>query len=186
MTIFQTIGRTFFAAAIFAAAGVGIHGQQLNGENTGKYPLRQDVATIDGLMKASYEVVSGGAGEKRNWERDNSLHHKNALYHFFRNVDGQRRLVSMTLAEFHGLTDAMVATTPFYETEVNREVRVFGKMAHVWSTYETRLVKDGPAARRGINSVQLLNENDRWYVVSWTFEFETPANPIPRTFDSQR
>lgn len=147
------------------------------------YPLLKDVATIDGIMKATYEVVSGEAGIKRQWERDLSLHDPNAVYSFRAIVNGNPKQLTMSLNEFHSETDTMIATTAFYETEVNREVRIYGNIAHVWSTYETRLVKDGPVAQRGINSVQLYFMDDRWWILSWTFDSEKFAGRIPLTFD---
>lgn len=144
--------------------------------------FENDAKTIDALIKASYEVVSGEKGAKRQWERDIYLHHPEAVYSYFDKQKGGQR--TMTLQEFHKETDAMVFHTDFYESEINREVRVFGNIAHVWSTYETRLEKDGKVERRGINSIQLIYENDRWYILSWTFCGETDENIIPKTFDS--
>lgn len=147
------------------------------------YPLEKDVATIDGIMEASYEVVSGEAGVARAWERDLSLHHPNAVYSFQEEVNGEWHQVSMSLKDFHQETDTMVAETAFYESEINRETRVFGNIAHVWSTYETRLVKNGPVARRGINSVQLYYSENRWWIISWIFDKESENRRIPQTFD---
>ncbi len=143
--------------------------------------FEHDVKTIDAIMKASYEVVSGEKGAKRQWERDNYLHHPKAVYSYFDKKKQEQ--VTMTLSEFHKETDDMVFSTAFYEKEINREVRVFGNMAHVWSTYETQLEKDGKVARRGINSIQLIFDNNRWYIISWTFFGETDKHIIPKTFD---
>ena len=145
------------------------------------HPFEKDVVTIDAIIQASYEVVSGEKGAPRQWERDQYLHHPTAVYSFF---DRQKQeQVTMTLSEFHQETDNMVRTTAFYESEINREVRRYGNIAQVWSTYETRLEKDGPVERRGINSLQLIYDNDRWYIISWIFFGEDEANPIPETFD---
>lgn len=122
--------------------------------------FENDVKTIDALIKASYEVVSGEKGAKRQWERDNYLHHPKTIYSYFDRE--KKEQVTMTLEEFHKETDEMVFGTAFYESEVNREVRVFGNIAHVWSTYETRLENEGKVERRGINSIQLIFENNRW------------------------
>lgn len=129
--------------------------------------FENDTKTIDALMRASYEVVSGEKGAKRQWERDNYLHHPKAVYSYFDKKKQEQ--VVMTLQEFHKETDDMVFNTAFYENEINREVRIFGNIAHVWSTYETRLVKGGKVERRGINSIQLIFEHNRWYIISWTF-----------------
>lgn len=143
--------------------------------------FENDTKTIDAILKASYEVVSGEKGAKRQWDRDNYLHHKKAVYSYFDKT--MKKQVTMTLQEFHKETDEMVFKTGFYENEINREVRVFGNIAQVWSTYETRFERNGKVERRGINSIQLIFENNRWYIISWTFSGETEKNMIPKTFD---
>ena len=146
------------------------------------YPLQKDVLTIDGIIKAFYEVVSGEAGEKRQWERDLSIHNPNAVYSYLDNFNGELKQVTMSLKDFHKETDAMVMETAFYESEINREVRIYGNIAHVWSTYETRLLKNGPVERRGINSIQLFFDDGKWSIVSLIFERER-AEKIPKTFE---
>lgn len=37
-------------------------------------PRPDDVATVDGMIKAFYEVISGPAGQARQWARDRSLY----------------------------------------------------------------------------------------------------------------
>ena len=147
-----------------------------------KYPLEKDVLTIDGIINAFYEIVSGEAGKKRQWERDSSIHDPNAIYSYLDNVNGEFKQVTMSLKDFHKQTDAMIMETAFYESEINREMRLFGNIAHVWSTYETRLVKNGPVARRGINSIQLFFDKGKWNIVSLIFEREREEK-IPKTFE---
>jgi len=150
-------------------------------ELTKNYPLANDVLTIEGIINAFYEVVSGEAGEKRQWERDLSIHNPNAIYSYLDDVNGELKQVTMSLKDFHKETDEMVMKTAFYESEINREVRIFGNIAHVWSTYETRLVRNGSLARRGINSIQLFFDKGKWSIVSLIFERER-AEKIPKTF----
>jgi hypothetical protein len=102
---------------------------------------------------------------------------------FRKKKNGKLQQVSMSLKDFHKETDTLVAKTAFYESEVTKEVRVFGNIAHVWSTYETRLEKTGPVVRLGINSVQLYYSENRWWIISWTFDKETVDRKIPQTFD---
>lgn len=145
-----------------------------------KYPLQEDVSTISGLINATYDVVSGLKGEIRQWERDASLHHPKAIYSY-KNSDGSQLTISVS--DFHKETEELVMETDFIEYEINREVKVFGNIAHVWSTYETKFEVDGPVERRGINSIQLIYENDRWWIISWVFDKETEENRIPKSFD---
>lgn len=154
-----------------------------NNKQSVQYPLSEDVSTINGIIKAFYEVVSGEAGEQRQWQRDLSLHNSSAVYSFYDALNGSSEQLVMTLSDFHKETDEMVLKTAFYESEINREVRLFGNIAHVWSTYETRLVKDGPVERRGINSIQLFYDKDRWWIISLLFDRERNNLTIPRTFD---
>ncbi|MCT3959002.1 hypothetical protein HZQ27_07760 [Elizabethkingia anophelis] len=153
---------------------------QSNSENNS---FIADVLSIDSIIKASYEVVSGEKGAKRQWQRDKFLHHPKAVYSFTDRSGEKQEQVVMSIGEFQHETDEMVLETAFYEKEINREVRIFGNIAHVWSTYETQLEKNGPVVRRGINSVQLFFENNRWYIISWIFDKEQDSNRIPKTFD---
>jgi len=168
----------FFSFAVILFLATVINAQQKP-----KYPLPEDVATIDGIMNATYEVVSSQAGVAKQWERDQSLHDPNAVYAFLKTDDGKPRWVTMSLKKFHALTDEIYAKSDFFESEANREVRIFGNIAHVWSTYESRLKKNGPVVKRGINSVQLYYSQNRWWIISWTFERETDQNRIPKSFD---
>jgi len=142
-----------------------------------------DAKSIDALIKASYEVVSGEKGAERQWERDRFIHHPNAIYSFTERNNEEKKQVVMSVKQFHQETDNMTMETDFYENEINREVRTFGNIAQVWSTYETRLEKDGPVMRRGINSIQLIFENERWSIISWIFDREIVSNRIPKSFD---
>ena len=43
-------------------------------------PRPDDVATIDGMVKAYYEVVSGPKGQPRDWARDRTLYIKDIRF----------------------------------------------------------------------------------------------------------
>ncbi len=75
------------------------------------------------------------------------------------------RRLTISVSDFHKETQELAMKSDFIEYEINREVRVFGNIAHVWSTYETKLDFNGPVERRGINSIQLIYENDRWWII---------------------
>ena len=67
----------------------------------------------------------------------------------------------------------------FYEREVHRVTRRYGSIAHVFSTYETRRSPAGPVAYRGVNSLQLFHDGERWWIASATWQSERPGAPIP-------
>ena len=62
-------------------------------------------------------------------------------------------------------------------------MEAFGNIAHVFSTYESKHAKDDakPFAR-GINSMQLLRDGDRWWLVTIFWDSEKPSNPIPSEY----
>ena len=69
----------------------------------------------------------------------------------------------------------------FYEVEVHRIVQQFGNLAHVWSTYEMRISPDGAEFDRGISSVSLYYDENRWRVASWATQNETDE-PLPAMY----
>jgi len=138
-----------------------------------------DVGTLDAIIAAYYEVVSGPAGGTADRERDRTLHHPDALVSITGiGEDGTPFLRTMTLDEYHDAFGG-ARSEPFYEYEIHREVQRFGNMAHVWSTYASSLEPEGEPFSRGINSIQLYHDGARWWIASWIFDSERAGNPIP-------
>jgi len=139
-------------------------------------PRPEDVSTLDGILNAYYEVVSGAEGEQRDWARDRSLHAPNASVGIVRTDDDGKPVVRMmTLGEYHAST----GNRAFYEYEIHRVVEEWAHVTHVWSTYEWKTDLDGPAGGRGINSIQLVHDGDRWWITSWIFDGTGETPPIP-------
>ena len=147
-------------------------------------PRPEDVSTLDGIIHAYYEVVSGPAGVPRQVARDHTLHHPDALVAITGlNGSGEPTIRTMTLAEYHG--GPSEPAEGFYEQEIHREVQTFGSVTHVWSTYEWRREPDGVVQGRGINSIQLYFDGERWWITSWIFDSERPDNPIPPEYSAR-
>lgn len=133
-----------------------------------------EAASIDAIVDAFYHTVSGPAGFVYDAATDRALHAPSAVITIFdRNGEFSRE----TLAEFQGRLDEPYGE-PFYEVETHRIVEEYGSMAHVWSTYEIRRAREGPAVRRGIHSISLYHRDDRWWIASWTAQAEPgPGGP---------
>ena len=141
-----------------------------------------DVATIDGIVAAYYEVVSGPAGQPRDWARDSTLHHPAALILIpGTGADGETTLRSTDLAGFHAQSGGLVEAG-FFEHEIARRTERHGAVAHVWSTYEWRQTEDGPVGGQGVNSIQLAHDGSRWWIVSWMFDGRADAPPVPEPY----
>ena len=138
-----------------------------------------DVASIDAIIEAYYEVVSGPAGEAADRARDEYLHHPSALIGVpSRGDDGQPTIRMITLGQYH---DAFGGSRqqPFYEWEINRETQQFGNVAHVWSTYASSREPAGEIFTRGINSIELFWDGARWWITSWSFDQEREGLEVP-------
>lgn len=163
------------AAALFASAlASGVSAQ------TDARP--EDVATLDGIIRAYYEVVSGPAGEPPQIERDHTLHRPDALVGFTGiGEDGAPFVRTMSLDGYYE-NNGGPRSQPFYEYEIHREVQRFGNIAHVWSTYASSREPDGEPYARGINSIQLYFDGERWWILGWVFDSERDGNPIPSRY----
>ena len=144
-----------------------------------------DVATLDAIMKAVYEVISGDAGQKRDWDRFRSLFHKDAkLIPSGKNpqtgVQGARFL---TPEEYVTRSGPNLEKNGFHERELARHVDQYGNIAQVFSTYVSFHKKDDKDPfMRGINSFQLMNDGKRWWVINIYWQAETPETPIPKEY----
>ena len=148
-----------------------------------------DVASIDAIITAAYDVISGPAGQKRDWDRLRSLfisdtrfiptsknagelHPDSKISPQAMDVDGYITR-SREYLEQHG----------FFEKEIARHTEQFGHIAHVWSTYESRHQADDPQPfMRGINSIQLFYDGSRWWIVTIYWQHESADDPIPSKY----
>jgi len=152
--------------------------------NVPKIPARAgDVKTVDGMINAYYEVISGPAGQPRQWSRDRTLYISDIR--FVSDTDdksGHPKSEIMSHQEFVDRSDAEVVRTGFYEKEVHRTTERFGNIAHVFSTYESRIKENGPVIARGVNSIELFWDGERWWIASAIWDEERPGKPMPAEY----
>ena len=147
----------------------------------------EDVATIDGIVKAFYEVISGAAGQPRQWGRDKTLYSPDVRFVAMSVRDGGKpRAEIMSHAEYVNGSNEFFIKEGFIEREIGRVTRQFGNMAHVFSTYEWETTAGKKERGRGVNSLELFNDGTRWWISAVTWEEERPNNPIPKEFLSKK
>jgi len=144
----------------------------------------EDVSSIDGIMKAVYDVISGPAGQKRNWDRMRSLFIPGArLIPTGRGQDGKHGARVWTLEEYISNAGPRLEEGGFFERELGRVEERYGNIVHLMSAYDSKRKADDAAPfARGVNSFQLLYDGSRWWVVTIFWQGETPDNPIPAKF----
>ncbi len=142
-----------------------------------------DVASVDAIVGALYAVISGAAGEQRDWDRMRSLFHPDArLVPIVKGRGGMQTRV-LTVDDYVVRSGPLLERDGFFEQEIAREVEAFGDFAHVWSTYEARrALADERPFLRGINSIQLVRQGGRWHVLQILWEQEADAGPIPASY----
>ena len=142
----------------------------------------KDVSTIEGIVKAFYETISGGKGVARQWSRDKTLYMPDARFvSMSEQADGKIRASVMNHNQYVNGSNEFFVREGFQEREINRVVRRFGNIAHVFSVYEFS-TEDGKAKGRGINSIELFWDGARWWISAVSWDEERPNNPIPKEF----
>lgn len=165
-----------FTIIFIAAISINVSAQV-----TTKYG--DNVSTLDGIIKAFYDVVSVKKGGKVYYERDSLLHWKDVrVGGVSMNKNGRPVIGFVTLKKFHELSDPYVEKDGFDEREISRKVEKFGAVYHVWSTYESRNEPGGPVIDRGINSIELFNDGNRFWILGWFYDGERKDNPIPAEY----
>lgn len=144
-------------------------------------PRREDVGSIEGIVKALYEVVSGPAGT-RDWDRERTLLHPHGRLMPTRPRPEGGAEVHVFDSEGYIASRSPFATNSFWEIELVHRVERFGNIAHVWSTYEGRRAPGEEPFLRGINSIQLFHDGDRWWVMSVLWDNEREGNPMPERY----
>lgn len=143
----------------------------------------EDVGTIDGIISALYESISGPKGAPRDWQRMRSLFLPEArLIPSVNRQQGGRGVIILSVNDYIATSGPFLVDTGFREREVARKVEQFGAIAHVFSTYESFRDTETTPFMRGINSIQLLNDGTRWWVVSIFWDSEREGQPIPERY----
>ena len=156
----------------------------VNADNAGTAARPADVGSLESILVALYDVISGGAGQDRDWDRFRSLFTSGArLIVASPSPEGRVPSRNMTVEEYIVSADPFLKRDGFWEREIAHRVERYGNVAHVFSTYESRVhTADSPPFSRGINSIQLVTNGERWWVVTILWDYERPGNPIPAEY----
>jgi hypothetical protein len=143
-----------------------------------------DVESINAIISALYNVISGPAGEARNWNRMRSLFLPEAKM-VATGVRPSGEIVKrvMTVEDYISQNGPVLEKNGFFEKEIHRKQEVYGHIAHCFSTYEARkTATDAQPFMRGINSIQLYNDGKRWWILSVFWQSENKELPLPKEY----
>lgn len=156
--------------------GILISTSLLGQTKTDKYAI--DVESIDAIITAYYDIVSGSKDDPWEFERDKYIHSKNA---FITRFDENGEADTHTL-EAEYIPIGLSPKEDFYEKELKRKVSKYGNIAQVWSAFEIRTDPNVESKIKGLNSIQLHYENGRWWIDSWTCEMQSEKSPVVKEF----
>jgi hypothetical protein len=144
----------------------------------------KNTATVDTMIETLYTVISGDKGVERDWELFKHLFHKDAkLIPVGKTKDNNIEARYITPEQYIKTSGKWVTENGFHENEINRVTKVVGEITHVFSTYEAFKSKDDTESfMRGVNSIQLMNNCKRWYIINISWTQETEENPIPEAY----
>ena len=162
--------KIYFATFAFLYMGISCYAQ----ENKKDYSTQ--VSSLDNIIETLYSVISGDAGVKRDWDLFRHLFHEDAkLMPTQIDKSGIARLTYLPPQGYVDRSGPWLESNGFHEKEVHRKTEQFGNITHIFSTYEAfKSKKDKEPFMRGINSIQLLYDNERWWIANiyWQAESE--------------
>jgi len=149
-------------------------------------PAQEAFQTIDSVINTLYKSVSFDAGSEPDWDLLRSLLFTDAV--FVMRTSRSSPMQKFSTDEFIDLFKRDITTYNMRETGFNERVAgyaadTFGRLTHAFVVYEVRLQpEDERPLQRGVDSIQLVHNEGRWWIASITNDIETPDNPIPERF----
>ncbi|MDX1438593.1 MAG: hypothetical protein R3284_01705 [Rubricoccaceae bacterium] len=143
-----------------------------------------DLTTIEGTIEALYHVISGPEGFEIDEATFHSIFTDDArLSATYITREGSQGYISWSPAEYLESVWNGPRERGFFEVEAARTVEEFDNIVHVFSTYESRWNEDDEEPfQRGINSIQMVKRDGRYYIVSILWQGESADAPIPTEY----
>jgi len=141
------------------------------------------VQTLDDAINSLYSVISGEKDVKRDWDFFKFLFKPGAKLIPSAKKDSLYVARYLSPEDYINSSGKWLLENGFFEKEISRKVEQFGNIAHVFSTYEAfNSESDEAPFMRGINSIQLLYDNQRWWILNVYWMQESAEHPIPEVY----
>jgi len=145
-----------------------------------------DVASPETIVLALYETVNREPGRNFDWVRMRTLFLPTAtMIPAVEQTGGVFRI--LTVEDFINWIDQNTVVggandRGFQEEQIAQHVEQYGDIAQVFSTYQKHFWRDTNILGRGINSIQLVNNEGRWWIVSVIWDEEVGAGALPARY----
>lgn len=160
------------ASALILALATGCSTTSASAEATTPDALR---GTIDKL----YSAFSFEPGQPADYAAMRSLFAPGAAFV----SPGAGRAVDAEgfLEDFRNWLEGPVGATGLRERVLHVRSQHLGNIAHAWITFEGVLPETGERHSLGVDSVQFLNHEGAWRLVSFTTHYVADENELPAT-----
>lgn len=152
--------------------------------NMAQETIPEYTKTVDGIIERLYASISGEKGEPRDWDSFDKLFIPEAkLIPTGNGESGDKSYTVSSPSEYKERANQYLVENGFYEVEINRVQESYGPIVHMFSTYiSKRSINDPEPFNRGINSIQLFNDGERWWIVSIYWAHEPDNSPLPKEY----
>lgn len=154
-------------------------GQSWNADST------TDLSTVNGIIYALYNIISGPSGQERNWNDFRNLFAENArMFIAVPNDDSGSVLKSITPEEYVQRNQTRLSDIGFNEEELYRITNAYGAGTQIFSTYESHFTnKNGEEEiTKGINNIQLYFNGQRYFIVSIFWDANAKNIEVPERY----
>ena len=148
---------------------------------TSKSSKESALTTAEGIVAELYDLITIDAGTNPDWEKVKSLFIDEAVI-VLRTSRDQTTIFSVSgfVEDFiKFLNEANIKETGFKEKIIRTETIIFGEIAHMLVLYEASIPNSGKSPQQGVDSIQLIKREKRWWIASITNEIPTPERPLP-------
>ena len=137
--------------------------------------------TAESVVRELYRLVSVEKGQVTDWEQVRNLFLPQAVIALRVSKDASQ------VFDLQGWIDDFVAWDEkarvkergFYEKILVLKPRVFRDIANVFVLYEAAIVDSDHPPTKGIDSIELIRKDGRWWIASITNDLPNANNPIP-------
>jgi len=136
--------------------------------------------TTDQLIAAIDSAISGPADKDRTCFRQLFLPDAR-LIPIRIAADGTATPRILTVEDWVNAV-AKRGNTILIEKQLNVKTETWAHLAHLWSTYQTKIGDDPKGGDRGINSIQAVYDGKQWHIQQIVWQAETPTDPVPAKY----
>lgn len=143
-----------------------------------------DTSSVQNILDAYYDCISGPIGEVRDFDRLKNLFHPEArlTYSYWNQEKTEASLMIFdNMDEYIEKLDYL-DKKGFYEYEISNKIHTIGSVTQVFSTYEFRVEDNSITPQKGITSYDIFYDGSRYWIMSMFWTMENEKYPISKKY----